>query len=190
MFVGRAHAGQIGPYRILPVTPFYKPIMRWRGRGNSQLIDNLRQIISVASLYGRKVDFSFRNLSEDSGWRIERNVGPVEADCEEEGLIMTSGNLLDGPARVGAVLKEVFFVSLGPEVPEPLQVLDEPDVPLEALPWAGTYDVEVSRRKARAMVDLACCEGEVSIGGKMARHRHVIFQSWNSPRPGSVHVDP
>ena len=109
MFVGRAHAGQIGPYRVLPVTPFYKPIMRWRGRGNSQLIDNLRQIISVASLYGRKVDFSFRNLSEDSGWRIERNVGPVEADCEEEGLIMTSGNLLDGPARVGAVLKEVFF---------------------------------------------------------------------------------
>ena len=114
--------------------------MRWRGRGNSQLIDNLRQIISVASLYGRKVDFSFRNLLEDSGWRVERNMGPVEADCEEEGLIVTGGNLLDGPARVGSVLKEVFFVGLGPEVPEPFQVLDEPDVPLEALPWAGTYD--------------------------------------------------
>ena len=40
------------------------------------------------------------------------------------------------------------------------------------------------------MVDLACCKGEVSIGCKVARHRHVILESWDSPRPGSVHVDP
>lgn len=175
LLVGRAHAGQIGPYRVLPVTTFYKPIMRWRGGGDGQLIDNLGQVIPVASFYGGKVDFRFRNLLEDSGWGVERDVGPVEADCEEEGLIVTGVNLLDGPARVGVVLKEVFFVCLGPEVPEPLQLLDEPDVPLEALPGAWANDVEVSRREAGPMVDFASCEGEVSIGGKVARHRHVIF---------------
>ena len=190
LLVGRPDAGQIGSYRILPVTPLDEPIVRRRSRGDGQLIDNLWQVIPVASFHGGKRDICFRNLLEDSGWGVERDVGPVEADCEEEGLIVTGGNLFDGPARVGAVLKELFFVSLRPEVPEPLQVLDEPGVPIEALPRAWAYDVEVSRREAGPMVDFASCEGEVSVGGKVARHRHVTLKGWNCPGAGSVHVDP
>ena len=164
--------------------------MCWRSGGDGQFVDNLREVIPIASFHRGKRDIRFRNLPEHPCRGVEGDMRPVEADCEEKGFIVLGGNLFDCPVSVGTVLKEVFLVSLWPEVPEPFQVLDEPDVPLKALPRTWTYNFEVSWRKSRAMVDFACCKGEVSIGSKVARKRHVIFQSRDSPRPGSIHVDP